>query len=460
MDQELRRRAAAPPRPQPSLWDRLVPRLPRLAPVRMAGVVAAVAVALVAYGGVTLAAVNSGPGSALYGYRLSLEELRVAFVNEDERAALYLDHAEARLREIEQTAPGGDQTAVQHAIDAYRESLRKGVSALSIASAAAGPADRQDAAAVVADFRIRLRDHQTRFQGLTQASAPNVREPLAVASQSADEGLLDARRGANLALLPTAAAAPEVIASATEPPTPPVAPSPLAATPSASPPSPAAAVSAPPPPTAAPTPSPAPTSPPEATATPAPAPTPVAETPTPSPAPAETPAPEAPPPSSDQVGVADQESVLVGQLDAQDDAQLLVSGIAVRLPGAEEPAAQVDPAIAIGEWVQAAVVLDSDGRLRLVTLGLAPIPEATPVPEATPTPEQTPTPESTPTPKPEATATPEPTESPAPTESPTPEPTDTAAPTETATPESTPTLEPTVPPAATETPNARSHAHT
>ena len=198
MDLELQRRAAAPPQPSPSLWDRLLPRLPRLAPVRMAGVVAAVAVALVAYGGVTLAAVNSGPGSALYGYRLSLEELRLAFVDEDERATLYLEHAEARLREIEQTAPGGDRTAVQHAIDAYRESLRKGVSALSIASAAAGPGDREDAASVVASFRSRLRDHQTRFEGLTRDSAANVLEPIAVASQSADEGLLDAKRGANL----------------------------------------------------------------------------------------------------------------------------------------------------------------------------------------------------------------------------------------------------------------------
>ncbi len=452
IDQELQRRAAAPPRPITSLWDRLIPRLPPLAPVRLAGIVVAVAVALVAYGGVTLAAVNSGPGSALYGYRLSLEELRVAFVDEDDRAALYLDHAEARLREIEQTAPAGDRTAVQHAIDAYRDSLRKGVSALSIASAAAGPADREDAAAVVADFRSRLRDHQSRLQGLTEASAPDVREPIAVASQSADEGLLDARRGPNLALLPTAT--PDVIASATEPPTPPASSSPAAT-----------AAPTPPPPTAAPAPSPAPTSPPEATATPPPAP---AETPGPSPAPTET------PPSSDDVVAAEQQSVLVGRLDAQDDARLLVSGIAVRLPGADEPAAQVDLAIALGDWVQVVAVLDSDGQLRLVNLAHAPTPEATPTPEptASPTPEATATPEPTETATPETTPTPEPTETPAPTESPTPEttptpeptesptpettrtpePTETSAPMESPTPETTPTPEPTETPAPTEAP--------
>ena len=455
IDHELQRRAAAPPRRRPSLWDRLIPRLPPLAPVRMAGVVAAVAVALVAYGGVTLAAVNSGPGSALYGYRLSLEELRVAFVDEDERATIYLEHAEARLREIEQTAPGGDRTAVQHAIDAYRESLRKGVSALSIASAAAGPADREDAAAVVASFRSRLRDHQTRLQGLTQASDPDVRDPIAVASQSADEGLLDARRGPNLALLPTAAAVPEVIASATEPPTPPVSPSPVAATPSPDPPPPATAAPAPPPATPEPTSSPAPSPSPEATAPPpAPTATPAAETPAPSPAPTDTPTPEATTPSPDQVVMAEQESVLVGRLEGRDDVQLLISGITVRLPGPDEPAAQVDEAIAVGDWVQAAAVLDGDGRLRL--LRLEPVPSAPePTPEATPTPEPTETPAPTESPTPEATPTPEPTETPAPTESPTPRPRlrpETPAPTESPTPEATPTPEPTETPAPTESP--------
>ena len=408
MDLELQRRAAAPPQPRPSLWDRLMPRLPRLAPVRVAGVIAAIAVALVAYGGVTLAAVNSGPGSALYGYRLSLEELTVAFVAEDERAALYLDHAEARLRDIEQTAPGGDMTAVQHAIDAYRDSLRKGVSALGIASAAAGPADRENAASVVAAFRSRLRDHQTRFDGLTQASAPNVREPIAVASQSADEGLQDAKRGANLDLLPTAT--PEVLASATEPPTPPVAPPPPTATAAPAPsPIPAPTAEPSPPPTPAPTAEPSP--PPAATATPPPSPTPAASPPvTPSPTPA--PPAEAPTPPPDQAGDADHVTVLVGRLDARDDAQILISGIAVRLPGGDEPVAQVEEAIEIGDWVEAAAVLDDEGRLRLVTLGFAP-PAPEPTPEATPTAEPTETPAPAETPAPEVTPTPEPTETPA-----------------------------------------------
>ena len=101
IDDELQRlRARLDRQPEPaSAWERLTWWFPRFMPVRMAGLAAAFAIALIAYGGVTLAAVNSGPDSALYGYRLTLEELRIGFATDEEKAYLYLDTAEQRLRE-------------------------------------------------------------------------------------------------------------------------------------------------------------------------------------------------------------------------------------------------------------------------------------------------------------------------------------------------------------------------
>ena len=115
IDEELQRfKARGSGLPTTSnVWDHLSSMLPRFLPARVAGMVSAFAVAIIAYGGVTLAAVNSGPESALYGYRLTLEELRVGLAPTEDKAFLYLDTAEQRLREIEASVDAGDVGAAQ-----------------------------------------------------------------------------------------------------------------------------------------------------------------------------------------------------------------------------------------------------------------------------------------------------------------------------------------------------------
>ena len=387
VDRELQRRLARPADEQQPPWRRLVPQIPRFMPARMAGVVAAIAVAIIAYGGVTLAAVNSGPDSALYGYRLSLEEFRISLASEADRATLYLENAEARLRDIEQTASGGDVGAVRTASDAYQDSLRKGVSALSIASAGAGPDDQEAVAVSVAAFRTRLRDHRTRFEDLTSATEAEVLKPISVARALADEGILDAERGPNLAVLPTAVPEPVFVAAALFTPTPTSTQEPLLPT--------ETAIS--PPDRPAPTPLPKPvevavkdpgstgeTSTPEVTEAPS--------------TPEVTEAPSTP----ENVVLINTETVLVGQLESKEDSLLVISGIVVRLPDVGDPLGKVDQNLAVGDWVQVIALVDADGEFRLRTLTFAPhaitadsslTPETTleagrsPIEEATPSPE-------------------------------------------------------------------------
>ncbi len=210
-----RKRREAPSTPTARPWQRLGAALPRFLPVRVAGLAAALAVALIAYGGVTLAAVNSGPDSALYGYRLSLEEFRIGFASGEDRARLYLETAEQRVREIEDTVARGDSTATRHATDAYQSFVRKGIDALGSAAEVVEPVQRERTAAVVATFRQRLRDHQVRFDGLSSGAAA-VQGSIDVARLSATAGLIDVQGGQILALAPTPAPtlAPENLAAA------------------------------------------------------------------------------------------------------------------------------------------------------------------------------------------------------------------------------------------------------
>ncbi len=208
-----------------SAWERLTGAFPRFMPVRVAGFASAIIVALVAYTSVTFAAANSGPDSALYGYRLSLEEFRIAFAPGEDQARLHLDNAEQRLREIETTVEIGDSDAVRRAIDAYESSIRKGVDALGSATVIVVPARRERTVAVVETFRERLRGHRDRFDELSAAAGPGSVEPIARAKSSAEAGLADVQSGPILALAPTpppadpAPATPAPIAVATEAPT-------------------------------------------------------------------------------------------------------------------------------------------------------------------------------------------------------------------------------------------------
>lgn len=401
VDDELQRlRARIDRQPEPaSAWERLAWWFPRFMPVRMAGLAAAFAIALIAYGGVTLAAVNSGPDSALYGYRLTLEELRIGFASDQEKAYLYLDTAEQRLREIESAAGTGDAVAVARASSAYQEVVRKGVDVLDAVARETQPGAERTGE-VAANYRRRLAEHDTRFNSLTHSAAEAQRAPITQARSLAQAGLQDVHSGPILLAAPTATPGPK--------------PSPTAAAP--------APVSSP-----SPTPAALPTPPLSPTPTPtAPTPTPSAET-TPQPTATATPAPA--------VDIAGAAVVVTGDLQAVTDEDLVVAGISIGR-GAVATLAGVPLAVR----VRAEAIVASDGTLTLV--GIAAVPPspdtsqdgAESQPTAAPGPEPTPTDE----PPPEATPTATPTEG-EPTATPVTSPTPTAsegAPT--ATPDTTP----------------------
>ena len=441
-----RRRLRAASTPAPSLWDRITARVPRFRPLRLASLAATFAVALIAYGGVTLAAVGSGPDSALYGYRLALEEFRISFAADEDRAALYLDTAEERLREIERTAVGSDSEAVQRASDAYESLVRKGVSALGDASANPAPQRRERAVAAIQSFRARLREHERRFESITAGLAPAFQAPVTRAGTSASAGLADVQSGAILALAPT----------------------PFAATPSSAPP----AITATAPPTV--TPRPAVQSPP----TPAPTATQTA--------PSVTTASPTPQTQVAAVDAAPADAVLIGVLDLLEEGRAVVSGVELRVPAGPD-APDFDPSqFAIGAWVEVAATLSPEGVLFLHELSLLAPPASEPAPAAAdsdaeqtatpgPPPVAEPTPDAevtagaSPSPQPGATpaagATPSPTVAPSPeaepAETPTAAPDETPQPTATAAPDSaeepgevTPTPAPAPETEPTETPTA------
>ena len=402
IDEELQRlRARLDRQPEPaSAWERFSWWFPRFMPVRMAGLAAAFAIALIAYGGVTLAAVNSGPDSALYGYRLTLEELRIGFAPNEEKAYLYLDTAEQRLREIESAAGTGDAVAVARASTAYQDVVRKGVDVLGAVARDAQPGAERTGD-VAEDYRRRLAEHDTRFNSLTHAAAEAQRVPITRARSQAKAGLQDVHSGPILLAAPTATPDPGLTPTA-------VAPAPVS--------SPSPTPAALPAPTASPTPA-------APAATPTTAPTPQA---TPEPT------PTAPPvPVIDVTGTA---VVVTGELLAVTDQTLVVAGISIARGEAEA----VD-AVPITARVRAEALVAADGSLTLVGLSLIEPVEVVSEPSA----------DSQPTAAPEPSPSPEPTPAdgtPPPTEEPTPEATATATPAEgeaTATPEASPTPEPT-----------------
>ena len=452
IDEELQRLHARLDRqPEPaSAWERFSWWFPRFMPVRMAGLAAAFAIALIAYGGVTLAAVNSGPDSALYGYRLTLEELRIGFAPNEEKAYLYLDTAEQRLREIESAAGTGDTVAVARASTAYQEVVRKGVDVLGAVARDAQPGAERTGD-VAEDYRRRLAEHDTRFNSLTHAAAEAQRVPITRARSQAKAGLQDVHSGPILLAAPTATPDPGLTPTA-------VALAPVSS------------------------PSPTPTALPAPTASPTP--TAPAATPTTAPTLHATPEPTPTAPPVPVIEVTGTAVVITGELLAVTDETLVVAGILI----ARGEAAAVD-AVPITARVRAEAVVDADGSLKLVGLSViepavASEPSAdsqpTAAPEPSPSPEPTPTDEPTPeatatatpaegeaTPTPEASPTPEPTASettPAPDASPTPtaaegEPTPDASPTPTAAegePTATPETTPPAEPSPTEAPEAQS----
>ena len=392
IDDEVQRlRARLDRQPEPaSAWQRLTWWVPRFMPVRMAGLAAAFAIALIAYGGVTLAAVNSGPDSALYGYRLTLEELRIGFATDEEKAYHYLDTAEQRLREIESAAGTGDAVAVARASTAYQEVVRKGVNVLGAVARDTQPgADRTGE--VAADYRRRLAEHDTRFDSLTTKTAETQRAPITRARSRAQAGLQDVHSGPILAAAPTAA--PDLSPAATA-----AAPAPVAS-PS---PTPAVILTAPV--------SPTPVAPP-------PAPTPAAVAATP--ASEVTPEPTAAAPAVPAIDITWSAVVVTGELLAATGDSLVVAGISI----ARGEVAAVD-GVPLTARVRAEALVAADGILTLVGLSVVqPAPGASEtVADSQPT--ATPEPSPSPEPSPEASPTPSEGEPTAPAEtSPTPDPT-------------------------------------
>jgi len=296
IDDELQRlRARIDQQPEPaSAWERLAWWFPRFMPVRMAGLAAAFAIALIAYGGVTLAAVNSGPDSALYGYRLTLEELRIGFASDQDKAYLYLDTAEQRLREIESAAGTGDAVAVARASSAYQEVVRKGVDVLDAVARVTQPGAERTGE-VAANYRRRLAEHDTRFNSLTHSAAEAQRAPITQARSLAQAGLQDVHSGPILLAAPTA--------------TPDPVPSPTAAAPA---------------PVSKPSPTPA------AVRTPPLSPTPTPTAPTATPTAAPTPEPTATATPAPAIDIAGTAVVVTGDLQAVTDEGVVVAGISIR----------------------------------------------------------------------------------------------------------------------------------
>jgi len=356
IDEELQHLHARLDRqPEPaSTWERLTWWLPRFMPVRMAGLAAAFAVALVAYGGVTLAAVNSGPDSALYGYRLTLEELRIGFASNEEKAYLYLDTAEQRLREIESAAGAGDAVAVARASTAYEEVVRKGVDVLGAVARDTEPGAERTGG-VAADYRRRLAEHDTRFNSLTHAAAEAQRAPITRAQSLAQAGLQDVHSGPILAAAPTATPDPGLTPSV-------AVPAPLAS------------------------PSPTPTTVPTPPVSPAPAPA----SPTPTPAPDVTPEPTATATPAAAIDVSGTAVVVTGELNAVTDAALVVAGITI----ARGDVAAVD-AVPLAARVRAEAQVADDGGLMLIELAVvqpAAVTEADSQPTVAPDPSPSPSP--------------------------------------------------------------------
>ena len=392
IDDEVQRlRARLDRQPEPaSAWERLTWWFPRFMPVRMAGLAAAFAIALIAYGGVTLAAVNSGPDSALYGYRLTLEELRIGFATDEEKAYLYLDTAEQRLREIESAAGLGDAVAVARASTAYQEVVRKGVNVLGAVARGPEP-DADRTGEVAADYRRRLAEHDTRFNSLSNTAAAAERAPISRARSRVQAGLQDVHSGPILAAAPTAA--PDLSPAATA-----AAPAPVAS-PS---PTPAVVLTAPV--------SPTPVAPPAA-----PTPVAVAATPTSQ----VTPEPTATVPAVPVIDVTGSAVVVTGELLAVTDDSLVVAGISI----ARGDVAALD-GVPLTARVRAEALVAADGILTLVGLSVVqPAPGAS---ETVADSQPTATPEPSPSPEPSTEASPTPSEgeptAPAET-SPTPDPT-------------------------------------
>lgn len=95
---------------------------------RLAWMAAILAAGVSAATGVGFAAQGSLPGEALYPVKRATERARVALVPTDERADVYVDQADERMREVERLlSAGASAGTVDEAVDGFGDAARRAV---------------------------------------------------------------------------------------------------------------------------------------------------------------------------------------------------------------------------------------------------------------------------------------------------------------------------------------------
>lgn len=183
-------------RPTGSGPRRLAGRLGRLLVAsRLATATAVVLLAMLLGSGVTLAASVSGPASPLYGYKLTLDRVRIELTPEDRKADVYIDVAERRLREMEQVALSEGGKGIDRISADYSQMLDQGLGELESLSKRDAAGQRRQFAESRSNFNNRLEGQRRRLELMATAGETEVREVVNTALQNAE---------ANLSKLPTA----------------------------------------------------------------------------------------------------------------------------------------------------------------------------------------------------------------------------------------------------------------
>lgn len=180
-----------------------------LAKSRLATATALVAFAMLVGSGVTLAATVSGPTSPLYGYKLALDQVRVGFTAEEDKADVYIDLAERRLREMEQLAVSDRSDGIDSISANYKAMLDEGIVSLQSLSKRDAIAVRQRFAKTRQNFRNRLETHRHRLELMAGPSRPELRQIADSTIRSAEANLLKLPTAPPATLLAEATVRPE-----------------------------------------------------------------------------------------------------------------------------------------------------------------------------------------------------------------------------------------------------------
>ena len=344
---------------------------------RLAVAASALMVLILAGGSVSLAATLSGPESALYDYKLALEQVQVRLAPEADKPRLYMQMAERRLDELETLAEDAAPEVSQKITRNYDAFVSSGLATLQRLSSPGAGAPRPEFADSRREYVGELENHRDRLEtfvleklGHTEA----VQELI---------GLADA----SLETVPTEP--PEPIAQTVMTATP--APDQLAI---------AQGIDATPDGVEGET-----GGPDGSTATDS-----IDEEPGEAPAPAPTPTAE-PSPTPDLLALP--QTQIHGTVTALGTTALIVNGRRVIADTGLVPGLVVSGAPVVGSTVTVTGVERDDGvvvatAITVEAVGPTPSPTPTETPVSTPTPTETPAPTETPTPTATSTPTPEP----------------------------------------------------